>query len=100
MFRRASSISSCALWWDARNRTAWDLSDTPSSLARNIWSAIYRACAVSSATVVTVGGREAYAQAFREMPQLFKQGKGQREGQPYDGGAAFETESDARAFLR
>lgn len=50
--------------------------------------------------IYTVGSRESDAQAFREMPQLFKQGKGQREGQPYDGGAVFETKSDARAFLR
>ena len=43
MFRRASSISSWALWWDARNRTACDLRDTPSSRAFEIWSATYRA---------------------------------------------------------
>ena len=49
--------------------------------------------------IYTVGNRESYSEGFRKHGRLLKQGKDQRD-EPYDGGGVWETESDARSFLR
>jgi hypothetical protein len=55
ILRRASSISSWALWCDAQNSTACCFKGTPASRAFRMRCATYRACAASSATVVKYG---------------------------------------------
>ena len=55
ILRRASSISSWALWCDARNSTACCFKGTPASRAFSIRCATYRACPASSAKVVKNG---------------------------------------------
>ena len=53
------------------------------------------------AMIYTVGSREHYLKAFRDHGgRLLKVGEGQYQGGPYNGGGVWETESDARAFLR
>ncbi|CFO07522.1 Uncharacterised protein [Bordetella pertussis] len=55
MLRRVSSSSSAALWLEARNSAACDLSVAPPSRCASTWSATQRAWPASSLTLTSSG---------------------------------------------
>ena len=85
--RRVSSSSSAALWWEARNSTAWLLSAAPVSRLASTRVATKRAWSASSATATSTGRRTVRPIGAKGLGEALRRERDDRVGGGKDGAA-------------